>query len=165
MIIVALSLFYYRKHYSIHFKPSLYSFLVGLMIAGVWIGLEGHYPLLGESPTFDPQPVYVLSRLIASATIIAIVEELFLRSFIARYIYAKKWEKVELGKFSIVTFTITSLYFALSHDHWLSALVTGVLLNLLIMKEKNLASTIAAHGFANLLIGLFVISTQSWSLW
>lgn len=163
--VVGALLFFFWKRYKISFRFSYWPFVTGLVIFLVWIGLEGRYPVFGQSYFEPPNMFYLLLKLVGSSTVVAAVEELFTRGFLARYLTAKNWQSLPFGKFSAVSFVVTVLFFGFAHYRWLPALISCVLLNLLIMKEKRLGSTIVAHGVANFLLGIWAVSAQAWTLW
>ena len=82
-----------------------------------------------------------------------------------RWIIDQNFKKVKLGTYTFISFIGTVLFFALAHGRWLPAMITGVLLNLLIYKKKDINSCIVAHGVANLLLTISIISTGSWHFW
>lgn len=153
------------KRYKVGFRLSPWPFITAAAIFLVWVGLEGRYPVLGKSYFEPPNTFYLLVKLIGSSTIVAAVEELFTRGFLARYLTAKNWKGLPYGTFNAASFIITVLFFGFAHYRWLPALITGIMLNLLIMKEKNMGSTIVAHGCANLLLGVYVVTAGMWHLW
>ncbi len=165
ILVAGLLLAVFWKRYKITFRLSPWPFVTAAAIFLLWIGLEGRYPAFGTSYFEPPNTFYLLLKLVGSSTVVAAVEELFTRGFLARYLTARNWKGLAYGRFNAASFVITVLFFGFAHYRWLPALISGVLLNLLIMKERNLGSTIMAHGAANLLLGFWVVGTGSWGLW
>ena len=165
VIVVGSLLFYFRKQYKVKPVFGVLPFCVGALIFMAWVLLEGRYPMFGTSEFTTIAPLYIAVKFFGSVFIAATVEELFTRDFLARYLSAKDWARSPIGMFTPFSFIATALFFGFAHNRWLPGLVAGVLLNLLLIRERNLGSTIIAHSFANLLLGVYVIATGSWQLW
>ena len=160
-----LLLFVFRKHYEFRLKPDLLSVFTGVAIFLAWVSLEGLYPVFGET-FYSPESSALLGLRIFSFIIIApIIEEFFTRNFLARILVSNKWEKVPLGKFTIVSFALTALFFGFSHNRWLPGLIAGILLNYLIWKRKGMNSAVVAHATANILLAFYIVYTKSWFFW
>ncbi len=163
IVMVVAALYFFRGEYKIRIKLTWWQFAAGAAIAVAWILLEGRYPpmLPWEMST---ERSYLITRLFGSIVVASIAEELFVRGFLARYLLQKKWRKAPVGRFTATSFVVTTAFFSLAHSRWLPALIAGIVLNLLLIREKNIGSTIIAHGFANALIALYIVSTGSWGM-
>jgi len=148
--------------------------LVGVLIFALWVGLEGHYPLFfGASSQFDPtvfgtgMEIMLLSlRLVGSVLVAAFIEELFCRSFLMRYVIdPEKWANIPVGTYTFTSFVVVALFFGFAHFRWLPGILTGIVLNLLLYKRRNIFACVEAHGMANLLLFIYVVYTESWSFW
>jgi CAAX prenyl protease-like protein len=143
---------------------------IGMLIFILWVGLEGFYPqFFSASAHYDTTTfggtlimVLILVRFIGSVLVAPVIEELFMRSFLMRYIISPKWEDVSIGSYTFESFAIVALVFGFSHYRWLPGLLTAILLNLLLYRKSNIVSCIVAHGIANLLLLLYVVATGSW---
>ena len=158
------------KEIKLKFDPS--AIFVGALVFIVWVGLEGMYPALGSSE-FNPYnaasslvvPV-LLIKLIGAILVAPLAEELFTRSFLLRFfIDPHKWDKIKIGKYTLFSFVITVLFFGFSHNRWLPGIITGIFLNLLLYKRKQISSCIIAHGVANLCLAVYVLATGNWGFW
>lgn len=166
--------------------------VVGLAIAALWIGLEGHVPSLGrlwdlarewaggpKAPTpkpleawnpvayFASQPAlgwgFVAIRVLGRSLVVPAMEEVFYRSLMYRYIANARFESVALGTFHVGAFAITSLLFGLSHtDHWLSAVLCGAAYQGLVVRKGRLGDAMLAHAVTNLAISAYAIGTGRW---
>ena len=148
--------------------------LVGVLIFALWVGLEGHYPLFfSASSHFDPtvfgtdMVIMMLSlRLVGSVLVAAFIEELFCRSFLMRYVIdPEKWADIPVGTYTFTSFVVVALFFGIAHFQWLPGILTGIVLNLLLYKRRNIFSCVEAHGMANLLLFIYVVYTESWFFW
>lgn len=144
--------------------------LIGIIIFVLWVGLEGHYPTLFSSDTYYDPTIFdtstaiflILIRLVGSVLVAPLIEELFVRSFLVRYIINPKWENVPIGTYTFESFLIITLMFGFSHFQWLPGILTAVLLNLLLYNKKSVFSCVVAHATANLLLFIYVVYTNSW---
>jgi len=174
---VAGCLWFYRHEYPelrerISARQSLTAILVGAAVFVVWILPEGLYPQLGDSEfnpmIFDsPRAVWVLVafRLAGAVLVVPVFEELFWRSFLLRWVIKPDFQKVELGKFTWLSFAVVTLFFGFEHNRWLVGLFAGAAYNWLIYRERNLWTCVLAHAITNLALGVYVLQTQQWGFW
>ncbi|TAL55395.1 MAG: CAAX prenyl protease-related protein [Nanoarchaeota archaeon] len=166
LIVVAGLVFHYRKNYKLKLLLSPLGIAAGVLIAVIWIALEGHYPYFLGTPDIIPTDIpYLAMRFLNSILLAPVIEEFFTRYFLNRIIQEKDWKKVPIYRFTAASFIITALFFGLSHSRWLPGIITGIILNLLLIKTKKLEECIIAHATANLALGIYVISTHSWIFW
>ena len=109
----------------------------------------------------------VAFRFLRLVIVVPLVEEIFWRGFLLRYLIAEEFERVPFGKFSWLSFTAVTLLFALSHSKadWAAALLTGALYNFVAYRTKNLGSCILTHALTNLVLGLWIMKTGQWGFW
>jgi CAAX prenyl protease-like protein len=144
----------------------------GFGVFVVWIGLEGRYPQIGHS-SFDPYAVagpwnvsgIISIRLFGAAIVVPLMEELFWRSFVMRFLVASRFKSVPLGQFSWYAFVITAVAFGFEHHRWLPGIIAGIVYGALLCRSRNLFSPILAHTVTNLLLGIYVLQTEQWSFW
>lgn len=149
------------------------STLVGLAVFIAWILPEGLYPYLGTPEAFDPHSHFagtalygwMALRLAGATLVVPIMEELFWRGFILRWIVARDFRKVPIGTFTWPSFLLTSLLFATEHNRWLVGLVAGIVYNLLLYRTRSLFACMVAHGVTNLALGVYVLNTGLWTFW
>jgi hypothetical protein len=112
---------------------------VGAVVFVLWVLPEGFYPL--------------------------IMEELFWRGFLIRWLVKENFQKVAIGTFTWPSFLITSVLFASEHNRWLVGLMAGVVYNLVLYRTKSLYACMIAHGVTNLALAIFVLTTDQWAFW
>jgi CAAX prenyl protease-like protein len=159
--------------------------LVGIVGIVLWIGLSElrleqrlipylpealrPQPRVGYNPFHELAPwtawLLVVVRLIGLAVLVPLVEELFWRGFLLRWLVAPDWQRVPPGQFGLGSFVGVTILFTLAHPEWLAAAVYCALLNGLMCWRKDLWSCIVAHGISNLLLGIYVLVTSAWWLW
>lgn len=155
-------LFYLERHHGVIYRnrtlfPELFwGFLVGIVVLVVWVWPEQFewyrkwciYGDGGTNEVAETDMVLKLVRLVGSAFVISVAEELFFRRFLMRF--AGFWWMV--------------LLFAVEHDRWLVGAFAGLLYGWLALR-KGLLSAIVAHVVTNLALGLYVLETKSWQFW
>ena len=162
LIILLPCLFYLEHHHGvIHrnstFKPELvWGVLVGLLVLAIWVWPEQFdwyrkwciYGDGGTAAVDESEMLFKIVRLLGSAFVISIAEELFFRRWLMRF--AGFWLMVAL--------------FAVEHDRWLVGAIAGMLYGWLALR-KGLLSAIIAHVTTNLTLGLYVLETGNWQFW
>lgn len=108
---------------------------------------------------------FVAVRLLGLAVVVPIAEELFWRGFLARWLLGPNWQQEKLGRFTPASFAIVTLLFTLTHAEWFAAALYCALLNGLLWWKRDLWSCIVAHAVSNLLLGIYILHTETWALW
>lgn len=148
----------------------------GVAVFGLWVGLEGRYPVFQESGTaWNPFAVFgagsmsawafIGVRIAGSTLLVPMLEEVFYRSFLYRWIADPDFEKVDLGEFRWRPFLVASAVFGLAHREWLAGMLTGALLQWLALRRRDLGDALTAHAVANLLLGIWVVWRGQWIFW
>ena len=105
-------------------------------------------------------------RTARAALIVPVVEELFWRAWLMRWIINPHFERVPLGAYSIAAFWITALLFASEHgSYWDVGLLTGIVYNLWIVRTKSVADCILMHAVTNVVLSFYVIASGHWQYW
>lgn len=173
-ILVGLSLFYFREAYrdEIRFSLDWLAILSGVFVFLIWVLPDGLYPEIGQS-RFNPyeyaggRGVYVVIafRMIGAVLVVPLMEELFWRSFALRFMISSDFKSLPLGQFSWFSFLIVSLAFGFEHHQWLPGILAGLVYAGVLYRTKNLFSPILSHSVTNLLLGIYVLSTEKWGFW
>jgi uncharacterized protein len=110
-----------------------------------------------------------LLRLLRMTLIVPLVEEIFWRGFLMRFVQAgeRSFLRVPFGQHSWPAFAIVTVAFMLIHNtpDYLGALVFGSLMYWLAVKTKSLGACVLMHAVANLLLGIYVLRTGLWGFW
>ncbi len=123
--------------------------------------------LTSSMPESARRDVLVVAlRLVRAALLVPILEELFWRGWLPRFLDAKDFRTLPLGHFSRTSFAATAVLFAVEHGpFWEVGLLAGIAYNLWMQHTRSLGDLIAAHALTNLLLGLFVLVTERWEFW
>ncbi len=109
--------------------------------------------------------VWVGFRVVGSALVIPLVEEMAFRGYLLRRLAAADLEAREASQFSWVAFLLSSAAFGLLHGRWLAGTVAGMAYALAFYRRGKLGDAVVAHMTTNGLTALFVLITGAWSLW
>lgn len=146
--------------------------LVGVVVYVAWVRMNWPWAMQGQPAGYEPfragamaGAVLTVIRLFGAAVIVPVMEELFWRSFLIRYLVASPFASVRLGTFTPLSFGVTIVLFGLEHHLWLAGMMAGVAYSLLLYKTGRLWPCIWAHAITNLLLGIHVLWTREWYWW
>ncbi len=150
----------------------------GLAGFGFWVLLDPvtpHFAILGQRSIFNPMVeigdsntrlIFIAMRLFGMAVVVPVMEEVFWRSFLLRYLTDEvAWQRLPVGRYSWRAVGLGTLFFSLAHPEWLAAAVFAGLMTGLCRKTGNLFAATLAHGMTNLALGLYVLFTGMWRYW
>lgn len=154
-------------------SPTLLSFASGLLIFVLWINLDFFFSVEGGPSGFNPNVLdssslrwgLIAIRLSGAVVVVPIMEELFWRSFLIRYIINSDFETVPIGRFSWSSFLISSVLFGLEHNLLIAGIMAGVGYNLLLYRTRSIVQCILAHAITNLALGVYVLYSGQWYFW
>jgi len=147
------------------------SCLLGLATCLLWVNMD--WTLAGASAGFNPLllpsgPIRLLMTLIrvgGAVLVVPLMEELFWRSFLLRYLINADFESVPLGKFTWSSFLISSLLFGLEHHLFWAGVLAGALFSVLLYRTRSLTQCVLAHAVTNLALAGYVLGTGRWEFW
>ena len=93
------------------------------------------------------------------------IEGVFWRSYLMRYLVSNEFETVAVKHYTPLSFAVVTIVFTLAHPELLAAAIWCAGINLLLYRTKNLWARIVAHAVTNLLLGIYVLATETWELW
>lgn len=137
-----------------------------------WIGLAERKD--GFDPSFFQQepfwyPAALTMRFLRMAVVVPFVEEVFWRGFLMRYVQTEDgdFQKQPFGRHTWPAYFISTLGFMFAHDKtdWLGAIGFGSLMYVVAVRTKSLAACVFMHAVANLLLGIYVMTTRQWGFW
>jgi hypothetical protein len=110
-------------------------------------------------------PVLAL-RMIRAVVIVPIVEELFWRAWLMRWIIDADFQKIPLGKYNAQSFWIVAALFASEHGpYWDVGLAAGIVYNWWMVRARSLGDLILTHAVTNFILGAYVIAFGKWEYW
>jgi len=165
------------------FRPSapLASTGIGIAVFLIWIGPDllfgyRHFWLFenaltgAASPSLSVDlrhnPLFLAIRIFGSSVLVPIIEELFWRGWLMRWIINREFLKVPLGTYARSAFWIVALLFASEHgSFWEVGLAAGIIYNWWVIRTRNLADCILAHAVTNAILAAYVPLAGQWQYW
>jgi CAAX prenyl protease-like protein len=162
-------------------RPTWWPPVVGMALVVPWVVLAslqrdaGWAAGVGERAAFNPFAVcndsampawaFVAIRALGLIVVVPLVEELFLRGFLMRYVINEDFWNVPFGTLTFSAAAACLLYAVASHPAecvaaagWF-AVVTGIA-----AATRRPIDTVLAHAMTNLALGAYVLLTDNWWL-
>jgi CAAX prenyl protease-like protein len=150
--------------------------LIGLIVCVQWVWLDKWlpYPHLGSRVGFNPLEAFQSPLAVAAflfvrfwglVVIVPVMEELFWRSFLIRYLTNQDFTTIPIGQFSPMAFWLVAGFSGLAHPEWLVAIVASAAYSWLLGRTGSLFATVLAHAVTNAVLGIYVLSTHDWQYW
>lgn len=161
-----------RRPVFANLQEGLWAVGVGVLVYILWVRMDWDWAIQGEMTGYNPfqegegmGPLLAAIRIFGAAAVVPIMEELFWRSFLIRWVINQDFEKVALGTFTMASFAATVVLFGLEHQLWLAGMMAGVAYNALLYKTRRLWPCVIAHSTTNLILGIHVLLTGEWQWW
>ena len=179
VLVVGLLIVFWRQYSELDFSDFKNfthtggSILLGVLVFVLWINMDWGIATFGENKGFDPfliadtgtRNIMIFSRIFGAALVVPIMEELFWRSFMLRYVITSDFMTVRIGTYTLTSFAICSVLFGLEHNLLLAGIMAGASYSLLLYWTKSIYQCILAHAVTNLVLGLYVLQTGFWQFW
>jgi len=155
-------------------RETLLSVAVGLAVFGLWINLDAQWMTLSleTAPSFVPVNAagqldwpLIAARSIGAALLVPVMEELFWRSFLMRWVQNPVFEGVSPASVGLKAIVISTFIFTLAHTLWLAAIVAGLAYALIYVRTGKLWTAVIAHAVTNGALAWWVVATGNWQFW
>ena len=111
-------------------------------------------------------PVALALRSMRAVLIVPIVEELFWRGWLMRWLERSDFESAPLGHYDRRSFWLVAVLFAMEHGpYWDVGFLAGAGYNWWMVRTGRLSDLILAHAVTNACLCAFVIATGRWEYW
>lgn len=173
----AIALIVFWKDYSFGSQRALpLAFGVGVVVLVLWVAPEAFFGFAKRLDGFDPTPfadspgLYwgtVGARFLRLVVVVPLIEEIFWRGFLQRYLIQENFSAVPFGKYTHLSFWGVAVAFASVHlgPDLVPAFITGALFGWIAVRTKSLLACVVAHAVANLLLGVYIMQTEQWGYW
>jgi len=149
---------------------------IGILVFVLWIAPQQWLGFAPRLDGFDPAffgadgwkyAVNLGFRFLRLAVIVPLVEEIFWRGFLLRYLIREDFTRVPVGEFSWLSFGVVTAGFVFEHSppDWPAAFLTGVLYNLVAYRTRSLSACVLAHALTNAVLGIYILRTGQWGFW
>ncbi len=192
VLVVGASLVFFWRRYDelgrgsgLSFKHALLSIVLGVVVFQLWIVLTEPWMMTdklmnmlfgtedagsataGFIPVDDGQLRWdlIAVRWIGAALLVPVMEELFWRSFLMRWVDNPEFERVSPAEITVKAIILSTLVFMLAHTLWLGAIVAGLVYAWLYRYTRSLWAPILAHAVTNGVLGVWVVVTGQWAFW
>lgn len=159
------------RSFSLSFRQAAVAVVAGVIVLVLWVNLTAPWMIVGNSAGYDPRTngeidwLLVAIRIAGAALVVPLMEELFWRSFLMRWVEDSEFERVDPARVGLKAILIPVVLFGFEHNLWLAGIVAGAAYTLLYMRHRNLWSPVLAHAVTNGLLGVWVVATGSWTFW
>jgi hypothetical protein len=182
-LLLAVVLFAFsRDVIALHSFHRLETVILGVTVFLIWVGPDLLFPtyrqhwlfqnaILGQITTTIPEavirnPLVLWPRIIQAVVVVPILEELFWRAWLMRWLINPNFEKVSLGTYQATSFWIVAVLFASEHGpYWDVGLIAGVAYNWWMVRTRSLGDCILAHAVTNACLCGYVVATHHWEYW
>jgi CAAX prenyl protease-like protein len=154
-------------------REALEAVAVGLAIFVLWIALDRPALRLGrEAAVFHPVDAQghldwtlIAVRWTGATLLVPVMEELFWRSFLMRWIERAPFETLPPQQVGFRALMLSTFVFMLAHTLWLAAILAGAAYARLYIRSGKLWTAVIAHAVTNGVLGAWVVATHSWQYW
>ena len=171
-----------RPVLDLHVQQWAASVVIGVAVFALWVapdvlipGYRHHWlfenPITGKtssslSVASQGQVGILMLRTTVAAAIVPIVEELFWRAWLMRWIINPDFQRVPLGTYTRQAFWIVAILFASEHgSYWEVGLAAGVIYNWWMIRTKSLGDLILSHAVTNACLSAYIIAAGKWEYW
>ena len=182
VVLAAVCFACWPREISLRPQRPLASICIGIAVFLLWIAPDVLIPGYRNSPLFsnaiaghlhsslqaaELRSPWVLGwRTARAVLIVPIVEELFWRAWLMRWLINSDFRRVPLGAYTPVSFWLTAIFFACEHGpYWDVGLITGVIYNLWMIRSKSVADCVLTHAVTNAILCAYVIAIGAWQYW
>jgi CAAX prenyl protease-like protein len=183
VVVLSVILFVFSRHViDLRSTRLLESVILGVAVFVIWIGPDLLFPgyrqhwlfqnaILGRMGAPVPEqvltaPVVLWTRIVRAVVLVPIIEELFWRAWLMRWLISPRFQEIKLGAYTPTAFWITAILFASEHGpYWDVGLITGVIYNWWMMRTRSLGDCILVHAVTNACLCGYVVATKHWEYW
>jgi hypothetical protein len=176
MVCAGLLIFFWKEYAFGPLRPWLWGVASGLLVLAIWVSPQELFGVAPRTKGFDPEifqdnaTLYwltVAARFARLVIVVPLVEEIFWRGFLMRYLINENFAKVPFGTYRPFAFFAVAGLFMLVHSpaDFPAAFLTGVVWNALAVKTRSLWACVLAHAVTNLILGIYIMQTRQWGFW
>jgi len=166
----------------LHASHRLETSILGVAVFVIWVGPDMLFPAYRQHWLFQnpitggmaaPLPANVLlspfvlwPRIFRAVVLVPVIEELFWRAWLMRWLISPRFERVPMGAYQTAAFWITAVLFASEHGpYWDVGLVAGIVYNWWMVRTRSLGDCILAHAITNACLCGYVVATHHFEYW
>jgi uncharacterized protein len=182
LLVLAIAVFSGSIVRGLRVQHAVASIGLGLAVCALWVAPDLLFPgwrshwifqnaITGTiktsiAPAELADPLVVVLRVTRAALLVPILEELFWRGWLPRWLVNNDWQKVPLGTYTRFAFLGTAVLFAMEHGpYWEVGLLCGLIYNWWMWRTKSLGDLVLVHGVTNAALSAFVLVTGRYEYW
>jgi CAAX prenyl protease-like protein len=176
VLCAAAMVFYWRQYDFAKRGGLLVATLAGAVVLGIWIAPQAVLGFPAREDGFDPAVfgegtalywMTVVARFARLVVIVPLLEEIFWRGFLMRFLVREDFDKARIGEFQWKAFLLVAVFFMLVHSmaDWPAAFLCGLAYNFVAVKTRSLSACVVAHALTNLGLGAYIMATRQWGFW
>jgi CAAX prenyl protease-like protein len=183
VVILSLTLWFFSRNViDFRTRALIPSVILGIAVFALWIAPDVLFPGYRQHWLFDNaltggaqtsvhdslqgNSIVLIMRALRAVVLVPVIEELFWRAWLMRWLINPDFERVPLGAFSWSAMIISAALFASEHGaYWDVGLVTGFLYNWWMVRTKSLGDCIVAHAVTNACLSAYVVAFGRWEYW
>jgi hypothetical protein len=156
-------------------RESALAVAVGLVVLVLWVNLDAPWmtitaggaaePFVALNTIGDLHWPLIITRWVGAALLVPVMEELFWRSFLMRWLQAPAFEGVLPMHVGLKAVVLSTFVFMLAHTLWLAAIIAGLAYAWLYIRTGKLWVAVMAHAVTNGVLGIWVVMTGNWQFW
>ena len=155
-------------------REALLAVAVGIGVFLLWVRLDAPWMTIdaGAVAPFVPLGAdgrldwaLIAARWAGAALLVPVMEEIFWRSFLMRWIQHPVFESLLPARVGLKAIVLSTFVFVLAHTLWLAAAVAGLAYAWLYIRTGKLWVAVVAHAVTNGVLGAWVVATGNWQFW
>ena len=155
-------------------REALLAVAVGVAVFILWVRLDAPWmtistgavaPFVALGPDGAIDWTLAVPRLVGAALLVPVMEEIFWRSFLMRWLQHPVFESVTPARVGPKAVVLATFLFVLAHTLWLAAAIAGLAYAWLYIRSGKLWSSVIAHAVTNGALGIWVVYSGQWQFW
>ncbi len=117
-------------------------------------------------PDAFADPLVATLRFARAALLVPLLEELFWRGWLPRWLVNPDWQRVQLGTYTVLAFVGTAVLFASEHGpYWEVGLLCGLIFNWWMWRTRSLGDLVLTHAVTNACLSAYVLWSGKYEYW
>ncbi len=165
-------LWMWRKHYRVDISGApttiqyVYAVLTGALAFALWpLSIQQGWitlaPVQTSAYSFIVNALLLTIKLAGFAVIFPMMNELFWRSFMLRYLISADFRSVQLGRFQLFSLIGVTVLSGLAFQYGIVLAGVSLIMCLLLIWQKNLVCCIVAHSLCQILVAVYVMMNHA----
>jgi len=183
VVLLSAALYFVSRHViDLRSSQPFASMALGIGVFLIWIGPDLLFPGYRQHGIFQnsftgttvsampaailTSPLLLWTRIVRAVALVPVIEELFWRAWLMRWLVSPHFEQVRMGAYRAASFWITAIFFASEHGpFWDVGLAAGIAYNWWMVRTRSLGDCILAHAVTNACLCAYVVATHRWEYW